>query len=39
MIVAKYTSRTCILSLSGSESVSFCEVMLQVAEMTMDGCV
>jgi len=28
-----------ILSLSGGESVSPCEVMLQVAEMTMDGCV
>jgi len=28
-----------ILSLSGGESVSPCEVMLQVARMTMDGCV
>jgi len=31
MTVAKYTSRTSILSLSGGESVSPCEVMLQVA--------
>jgi len=28
-----------ILSLSALESVSFCEVMLQVAGMTMDGFV
>jgi hypothetical protein len=39
MIVATYTSRTSILGLSGGESVSPCEVMLQVAGMTMDGCV
>jgi len=31
MIVAKYTSRTSILGLSGGESVSPCEVILQVA--------
>jgi len=37
--MAKYTSITSILSLSGGESVSPCEVMLQVAGMTMDGCV
>ena len=39
MTVAKYTSRTSILGLSCGESVSPCEVMLQVAGMTMDGCV
>jgi len=33
----KYTPRTTILSLSGGESVSPCEVMLQVAGMTIDG--
>ena len=38
-IVAKYASRTSVLSLSGEETVSPCEVMLQVAGMTMDGCV
>jgi len=32
MTVAKYTSRTSILSLSGGESVSSCEVTLQVAQ-------
>ena len=31
MIMTKYTSRTSILGLSGGESVSPCEVMLQVA--------
>jgi len=39
MTVAKYMSRTSILGLSGGESVSPCEVTLQVAGMTMDSCV
>jgi len=39
MIVAKYISSTSNLSLSDGESLSPCEVMLQVAGMTMDGCV
>ena len=39
MIVAKYTPRTSILGLSIGESVSPCEVMLQVAGITMGGCV
>jgi hypothetical protein len=34
MTVAKYTSRTSILGLSGGKSVSPCEVMLQVAGMS-----
>ena len=34
-----YTSRTSVLSLSGGESVSPCEVMFQIAGMTTDGCV
>jgi hypothetical protein len=37
MTVAKYTSRTSILCLSGGESVSPCEVMFQVAGMTMNS--
>lgn len=36
MTVAKYTCRTSILSQTGGESVSPCEVMLQVAGMTLD---
>ena len=39
MILQNVRPETSILGPSGGESVSPCEVMLQIAGMTMDSCV